>query len=198
MAFKLNDGTYIMGTPGANGEELDDPLCDRFPLIVATSKHRLFQSIITDVRDGVALTAADTNNNAPKGQLPNNEKWWLHKLQIFFQAIDINDDTEMQDIFNMFRNLTFRANINGKSDAFNFPVWAMLGSSQFLHQPAATLNSKSGMQNIFLGEWELKTPIVLEAGANWYMEVEHVVAPAATIAGDFVAFRWQRRRVFGV
>lgn len=197
MAFRLNDGTFIMGTPGSNGEELDDPLVDRFTLASTVLTHKLFAAVVSETREGAALTAADTNNNANGGQIPTNEKWWLWRLDMFYMAAALRTDAQVQLILDMFRQTNMFAEINGKAKSFNFPQWASLGSLQIQMQPAATIASQLAMKNIFSASWDLGTPIVLEANSKWFMQFDHITASNSALDGDKVGFRWKRRRIYG-
>lgn len=188
-AIRLDDGTW-----GEGGETLHYPVYDRMRMLNASAVavRSLFKTAVGMPRDGVNLTFADTNIEKSES-IPSSQKWTFWKLTNWYIASEVRTDVELIAILDYYRTTTIRCIINSKDDMFRLPLWKFLGTPQTVSAPAVTVNSRYP-QNQFTGSWDLKVPIVLQSLTDWEVKVEPLVASAAGLDNDFLAFEFDGER----
>jgi len=188
-AIQLGDGTW-----GEGGEILHYPMYDRMRMLnsqgVATRS--LFKTAVGQMREGVALTYADTNIEKSES-IPSSQKWTFWKMTVFYIASEVRTDAEIITILDYFRTTTMRLVINSKDDMFRVPLWKFMGSPQLVSAPAATINSRYP-QAVFSGAWELKIPIVLQSLTDWEVKIEPLVVSSAGLDNDFIGVEFDGER----
>lgn len=181
---KFQDGTFGQGV-----EWLHDFLFDRVTVANNTVQTDLFRNKPNDNRNGVTLTALDTNNKSDR--VPTNQKWQLWKLWVFWQSITAKNDANIQLILDQFRTVLLTYRIENLDVIWSVPLSYFMGNPQLISAPAVTVNSRFPQSN-YMACWELSVPIVLEENAIHFLSYIPTVASGAGIAGDFVLFVWER------
>lgn len=184
--IQLNSGTFGMG-----GEALRYPVYDRMKMVNAlgTTDRTLFKTAVGAQRETVTLTYADTNIQQSE-QVPSSQKWQFDRLELKYLAIAARTDALIQSSLDYFRTTYFGMKINSKDYMFILPLWKFFGTPQMVSAPAATINSRYA-QAMWTGIWEFSdVPITLQANTNWGIVVSPLVASAAGLDGDYIAFEF--------
>lgn len=187
MASKMK---YADGTFGQGTEWLHDFLFDRFRLLAANPlTTALFRDKPGSARNGVVLTAVDTNNKGDR--VPTKQKWYLWMLSLVYQTAAAQSDAELQAILDFFRvtNLVFR--IENLDIMFSAPISYFRPCIQVVTAPAVTVNSRFPQQDNGNGK-EFRVPLVLEENAVWHLDIEQTAASAGALDNDFLLLGWDR------
>lgn len=189
-AMNLNGGTWGLG-----GEDLDYPVYDRVLMdstIAAGVPRTMFNQAVGTDREGVKLTYADTNIEAPN--VPNSQKFGFKKLYVVYMGAAVRDQAGFQLILNYFRQSTIRFNIDSKADMFRLPMWRFAGALQVVVAPAATIDTKIPSP-MWTGIWEIQVPLILQALTIFKLVLEPQAASDAVLNGDKLGFIFDSGRL---
>lgn len=184
--INLNTGTFGLG-----GEALRYPVYDRMKLLnsLGTNERSLFKTAVGAQRETVTLTYADTNIQQSE-QVPSSQKWEFDRLEVKYLAIAARTDALIQASLDYARTTYFGLKINSKDYMFILPLWKFFGAPQMVSAPAATINSRYP-QAMWTGIWEFAdVPITLQKNTNWGLTISPLVASAAGLDGDYIAFEF--------
>lgn len=190
MSMSLNSGTWGLG-----GEDLSYPVYDRVLMdstIAAGVERTMFNQAVGTDREGVKLTYADTNIEAPN--VPNSQKFGFKKLQMIYMASAVRDQAGYQLILDYVRQCTVRFNIDSKADMFRLPLWKFAGTLQVVTAPAATINTTVPMP-FWTGIWEIDVPLVLQALTIFKLVLNPQAASNAALNGDKIGFIFDSGRL---
>lgn len=177
------------GTYKGSGDVIDYSLYDRIDMLSTRLQHHMFQiGIGQNDPAGVVKTGADTNVQGAQG-VPVGQKLYVNALKVMYTSTAATVTAAILNAFQeMVEQTTLAFNITGKA---NYGIWKLneiFGVPlQMALEPAALGSLFPASNGRFLGIYPLNLPIVLAQQVQFEVFVEHHVAPAAALDGDFMS-----------
>lgn len=161
-------------------EILDWTYYDTFKLVSTVLTHRLF----TVPLGQAGKTLADTNlPNA--SQLPQGQNLKIHALKIFYFGSEARIESELQNIYEVLRNSTFRFLVPGKDTLGTWPLSEVMGTPYLVQlTPSVAGDNIPMILPTFKGVYPLNFPLKIGAVQTFEVEIQHHVAPDAALDND--------------
>lgn len=171
-----------VGSTGTQGDKVNRTLWDEEILAAASLTTRLFQNPISS--GGKLL---DQTNNTQAGQIPSNRKMFVKAIKIFYTSETTGGikatAADVQALYTQLTRTTATIMVNNRE----FGQWTLqelMGSALLVAvNPAVTLNLPF-LNPRFHGIFPLNETIELAGTTQFFVEVQHAVAPTVATIGD--------------
>lgn len=178
----LSTGTYK-----DSGDIIDYSLYDRIDMLSTRLESLMFVAGVgQNDPDGNVKTLADTNVQGSNG-LPVGQKLYVNAIKLFYTSTVATGLTTalVNSLQEMIENTVLTIEISGKANYGQWKLNEIIGVPiQAQVAAAGSLNNLS--YGRFLGIYPLNLPIVLAQQVNFDVRIQHLVAPAAGLDGDWL------------
>lgn len=175
------------GTTGTQGDLIDRTLWDEEILAATPLVVRLFQNPL-----GAGGKQIDQTNNTQAGQMPSNRKLTVHAIKVMYASETTGGikatAADVQALYTQLARTTATIYLNNRE----FGQWTLmelLGVALIVAvNPAVTVNLPFIAPPKFHGIFPLNKQIEIAGMTQFFVEIQHAIAPTAATIGDRLRF----------